>query len=117
MFSGESSQRRYRLPEETDDSLRRLINSALRGVERAAILTHRLLAFSRQQPLEPKTVSVNALIAGMSELLHRTLGESIAIETVLAGGLWPVFVDANQLESSLLNLPSMHATPCPIAGN
>ncbi len=93
-----------RLPEQTDDNLGRLVNSALRGVERAAILTHRLLAFSRQQPLEPKAVSVNTLIAGMFELLHRTLGESIAIETVLAGGLWPVFADANQLESSLLNL-------------
>jgi len=93
-----------RLPEGADDGVGRFINSALRGIERAAILTHRLLAFSRQQPLEPKFLSVNVLITGMSELLHRALGESIAIETVLAGSLWPIFADANQLESSLLNL-------------
>ncbi len=93
-----------RLPQGPDDSLQRLANSALRGAERAALLTQQLLAFSRRQPLEPKSLSVNALIAGMSELLRRALGESIASETVLAGGLWPIFADANQLESSLLNL-------------
>jgi CheY-like chemotaxis protein len=71
---------------------------------RAALLTDRLLAFSRRQPLEPKSVSVNALITGISELLRRTLGESVVIETVLAGGVWPTFVDSNQLESALLNL-------------
>jgi hypothetical protein len=67
-------------------------------------LTQRLLAFSRRQPLDPKPLDINRLIAGMSELLRRTLGEEIEAETVLAGGLWTVLVDANQLEHSLLNL-------------
>jgi PAS domain S-box-containing protein len=104
VISGNIEVLRRRLPPDADDNLGRLINSALRGVERAALLTHRLLAFARRQPLDPKALSVNALISSTSELLHRTLGESIAIETVLAGGLWSVFADANQLENALLNL-------------
>jgi PAS domain S-box-containing protein len=93
-----------RLPPRDGEDLRRLANAALRGSERAALLTQRLLAFSRRQPLRPEAVSVNALIGGMSELLRRTLGESIRIETVLAAGLWLTFIDANQLENALLNL-------------
>ena len=84
--------------------MRPLTDAALRGTMRAALLTHQLLAFSRRQPLEPKAVSVNTLISGISEMLRRTLGESILIETVLTGGLWLTFADANQLESALLNL-------------
>jgi CheY-like chemotaxis protein len=76
----------------------------MRGAERAAILTQRLLAFSRRQPLEPKAIEINALVAGMSEIIRRTLGEPIEIETVLAGGLWRVEADPNQLENALLNL-------------
>src|SRR6185437_9986353 len=87
-----------------DDYLLRRANATLHATTRAALLTHQLLAFSRRQPLEPKSVSVNTLIAGMSEMLRRTLGESILIETALAGGVWTVFVDTNQLESVLLNL-------------
>ena len=74
------------------------------GAQRAATLTHRLLAFARRQTLDPKPLDANKLVAGMSELLRRTLGESIGIETVLAGGLWRIFADPNQLESVLLNL-------------
>ena len=74
------------------------------GVQRAATLTHRLLAFSRQQPLDPEPIDVSRLVSNMSDLLRRTLGEHIAIETVLAGGLWQTRVDANQLENVLLNL-------------
>jgi PAS domain S-box-containing protein len=77
---------------------------ALQGVQRAVTLTTRLLAFSRQQPLVPKALDANKLVAGVCELLRRTLGESISLETVLAGGLWPTFADANQLENALLNL-------------
>jgi signal transduction histidine kinase len=77
---------------------------AMKAVERAATLTHRLLAFSRRQPLEPKRIDANRLVADMSELLRRTLGETIELETVLAGGLWSVTADPNQLENSLLNL-------------
>ena len=77
---------------------------ALRGAERAATLTQRLLAFARQQPLAPAAVDVNRLITAMSDLIRRTLGAQIAIETVLAGGLWRTRCDANQLEVALLNL-------------
>jgi len=94
-------QRRLR---EGDPELQRFAGAALRGVDRATTLTQRLLAFSRRQPLDPKPLDMNRLIAGMSDLLRRTLGEGIEAETVLAGGLWMVFADANQLEHSLLNL-------------
>ena len=92
-----------RLPPD-NASLSRLTGAAMAGVQRAATLTHRLLAFSRQQPLEPEALDVGRLVSSMSDLLHRTLGEDIAIETVLAGGLWQTRVDANQLENVLLNL-------------
>jgi PAS domain S-box-containing protein len=82
----------------------RSVEGAQRGAERAASLTQQLLAFSRRQPLEPRAVDVNRLVTGMSELFRRTLGESIAIETVLSGGLWRVFADPNQLENSIINL-------------
>jgi signal transduction histidine kinase/CheY-like chemotaxis protein len=82
----------------------RLLDAAMQGVRRAAALTHRLLAFSRQQPLNPEPVDIGKLVASMSEMLRRTLGEAVAIETVLAGGLWLTRIDANQLENALLNL-------------
>jgi PAS domain S-box-containing protein len=84
--------------------LQRFIDNALRGADRAANLTRRLLAFSRRQALDAKPTDVGKLVAGMSDLLRRTLGEAIAIETVNAVDLWPVSIDANQLESALLNL-------------
>ncbi len=84
--------------------IKRAAAMAMKAVERAATLTHRLLAFSRRQPLEPKPIDANRLVADMSELLRRTLGETIDLETVLAGGLWSVTADPNQLENSLLNL-------------
>jgi signal transduction histidine kinase/DNA-binding response OmpR family regulator len=84
--------------------LRRFGAAALRGATRAATLTHQLLAFARRQPLEPKPLEINRLVLGLSDLLRRTLGESIAIETVLAGGLWQSFADGNQLENALVNL-------------
>ncbi|MBV8506579.1 MAG: CHASE3 domain-containing protein, partial [Alphaproteobacteria bacterium] len=84
--------------------LAHLTRPAKNAAQRGAALTNRLLAFSRQQPLAPENVDVNRQVAGVSELLRRTLGESIAIETVLAGGLWRCRVDPNQLESALLNL-------------
>jgi CheY-like chemotaxis protein len=68
------------------------------------MLTQRLLAFSRLQPLDPKPTDINRCVSDMSEMLRRTLGETIVVETVLAGGLWPAFVDCPQLESALLNL-------------
>ncbi len=82
----------------------RMIAAIMRAATRAATLTHRLLAFARRQPLEPRAVDINKLVAGMSELLRRSLGETIVIETVLAGGLWRTLADPNQLENALLNL-------------
>jgi signal transduction histidine kinase len=77
---------------------------AIQGAQRAAALTSRLLAFSRQQPLAPSAIDGNKLVSGLCELLRRTLGEAVSLETVLAGGLWTTFADANQLENALLNL-------------
>jgi PAS domain S-box-containing protein len=82
----------------------RLISSALRGATRAAMLTQQLLAFSRRQPLLPEVLSVNKLVAGMSDLMRRTIGEAIFVETVLAGGLWSTLADSNQLENALINI-------------
>jgi signal transduction histidine kinase/CheY-like chemotaxis protein len=87
-----------------DPRSRELVESALDGMTRAASLTQRLLAYARRQPLDPKTVDVNHLVQNVSELLRSTLGETVRIETVLAGGLWPAYVDANQLESAIVNL-------------
>lgn len=80
------------------------VEMAIQGSRSAAQLTHRLLAFSRRQALEPANVDLNRLVSGMSDLLQRTLGENVEVETVLAGGLWPTFADANQMENVLLNL-------------
>jgi len=80
------------------------VEAATDATTRAANLTARLLAFSRQQPLSPKVLDANRLVTGMSDLLRRTLGETIRIETVLAGGLWRTFADSSQLENALLNL-------------
>lgn len=84
--------------------VRRAADQAMRGAQRAAILTQRLLAFARRQPLEPRPVNINRLVAGMSDLLMRTLGEQVEIETVLGGGLWATLADPNQLENAVLNL-------------
>jgi PAS domain S-box-containing protein len=97
----ETLQRRL---EHDDPGADRFIAAALRGVERATTLTHRLLAYSRRQPLDPKPVEMNRLIIGMSDLLTRTLGENIKVESVLSGGLWQVSVDPNQVENAVLNL-------------
>jgi PAS domain S-box-containing protein len=83
---------------------RRGLDNARRGAERAATLTQRLLAFARRQPLSPEPVAINRLVAGMSDLLRRALGETVRLETELAPGLWSVEVDPNQLEAALLNL-------------
>ncbi|MGB6419913.1 MAG: ATP-binding protein [Pseudolabrys sp.] len=82
----------------------RALNNALVGAERAAQLTQRLLAFSRRQPLNPRVLDVNKLIVSISDLLVRTLGENIELESIGAAGLWKVEADASELESTLLNL-------------
>jgi signal transduction histidine kinase len=80
------------------------VESALKGANSATQLTQRLLAFSRRQALEPKRIDLNRLISDMEEILHRSLGEDINIETVLGAGLWPTFIDPHQVENVLLNL-------------
>lgn len=87
---------------ETD--VQRFVDGALEGAQRAANLTQRLLAFSRQQPLSPEPLNANKLVASMTELLARTLGEPITVETVLSAGLWRIKADPGQLENAILNL-------------
>jgi PAS domain S-box-containing protein len=77
---------------------------AMQGVNRAITLTNRLLAFSRQQPLSPKSVDANKLVAGICELLRRTLGEAVSLKAVATAGLWRTHADPNQLENAILNL-------------
>jgi two-component system, NtrC family, sensor kinase len=88
----------------TDAALERPLRNALMGGQRAAQLTQKLLAFSRRQPLSPRPVDANRLIAGMSDLLRRSLGEKIDIETIGGGGLWRIEVDTAELEAAILNL-------------
>jgi signal transduction histidine kinase/CheY-like chemotaxis protein len=84
--------------------LSRPLEAAMQGAHNAAKLTHRLLAFARQQPLEPAHLRIDTLIAGMADLITRTTGETIRVETVSSAGLWHVFIDPNQLENCVINL-------------
>jgi CheY-like chemotaxis protein len=88
----------------SDPEIAQLLGMVRRNADRAASLTQRLLAFSRRQPLQPLPLDVNRLVHGMADLLHSSLGESIAVEIVAGGGLWQVSADPNQLETSILNL-------------
>lgn len=87
-----------------DERLRRAADHATRGAQRAATLTQQLLAFSRRQPLNPKPTDINRLVNAVFELVRRTIGEKISIETLLGEGVWQSEIDPNQLESALLNL-------------
>ncbi len=80
------------------------LGNALAGVERGAKLASYLLAFARRQPLEPKVVKVSRLITGMEDMLRRTLGEEVEVETVISGGLWSASIDVAQVENAILNL-------------
>jgi nitrogen-specific signal transduction histidine kinase/CheY-like chemotaxis protein len=84
--------------------IERYATAAMTSANRAAALTHRLLAFARRQPLDPKPVNANKLVTGTEELLRRTIGEAIRLEIVTAGGLWQTLCDPHQLESAILNL-------------
>ncbi|HKE95522.1 MAG TPA: ATP-binding protein [Povalibacter sp.] len=102
IIGGLDTIRRAQPGEET--RIRRATDLALLGAQRAAHLTSRLLAFSRRQPLDPRPLDLNVLVRDMTELLHRTLGETIELEGILAPRLWPIEADQNQLESAILNL-------------
>ena len=93
---------RKRLPD--DEKLLRLLDNAMFAAQRGASLTQRMLAFARRQPLEPKSLDLLDLVRGMNELLERSIGPSIRIETRFPLSLPPVHSDANQLEAALLNL-------------
>ena len=103
-ISGALELMQLRLKQGRIDDLSRYIGMAQTGAGRAAALTHRLLAFSRRQPLDPRPVDMPRLIAGMEDLLRGTLGPSITLEMDVADDSWPILADANQLENALLNL-------------
>jgi two-component system, cell cycle sensor histidine kinase and response regulator CckA len=92
------------MKETEDQSLRELAELAGTAAERGAKLTSRLLAFSRQQPLDPKAIDINLLISNVDGLIRRAIGAQLEIKTVLGANLWHVFVDRSQLENALLNL-------------
>ena len=85
-------------------NVQRSIANAMRGAQRGAALTQRLLAFSRRQPLNPKVLDLNKYLSGVAEFLQRALGETIEIEVIGAPRLWPIEVDIPQLETSLVNV-------------
>jgi PAS domain S-box-containing protein len=103
-ISGSLELLQRRINEGRTENLERYTSAAITASQRAGALTQRLLAFARRQPLDPKRVDTNRLLAGMEELLRRTLGPAIALEMVLAGGLWSTLCDPNQLEGAVLNL-------------
>ena len=103
IIQGNLTMLRHALPAD-QPKWNRFVANALTGTERAAALTQRLLAFSRRQPLDAKPVDVNVMILEMGELIHRTIGETIQIETALDHGLSAAQVDENQLENAILNL-------------
>ena len=84
--------------------LSRRLENAMHGAQRAATLTKRLLAFSRQQPLNPTVLDVNRVLNGLSDFLRRALGEDVSLEIVGGGGVWPVEADAAELKAAVLNL-------------
>jgi PAS domain S-box-containing protein len=103
-ITGSLDLMKARLAQGRLNDLERYITAAQSAASRAATLTHRLLAFARRQPLEPKVVNANKLISHMEELIRRSVGPNVNIETVLATGLWNCVCDPNQLENAVLNL-------------
>jgi PAS domain S-box-containing protein len=103
-ISGSLELLRTRVAQGRIGDLDRYITSAQGATSRAAALTHRLLAFARRQTLDPKPTNANRLVAAMEDLVQRTVGPTVKVETVLAIGLWTTLCDPNQLESALLNL-------------
>jgi signal transduction histidine kinase/PAS domain-containing protein len=103
-ISGAIEMMQVRIAQGRAGELDRYAQAAQGAARRAAALTHRLLAFSRRQTLDPKPTDVNRLVAGMEDLVRRTVGPRVTVETVGAGGLWATMIDPNQLENALLNL-------------
>jgi PAS domain S-box-containing protein len=103
-ITGALDRVQHRVAAGRTDDIDRFLKAAAESANRAAALTHRLLAFSRRQTLDPKPTDVNRLIGGMEDLISRTMGPAVSVNVIGAAGLWPVRVDPSQLESSLLNL-------------
>ncbi|MEG3085974.1 PAS domain-containing protein [Sphingomonas sp. PB4P5] len=103
-ISGSLELIQTRIRQGQTDSVDRYVNMAQQAAKRAAALTHRLLAFSRRQTLDPRPTAINRLIASLDDLLRRSVGPGVEIEIVGAGGLWTTLIDPNQLENALLNL-------------
>nr|WP_233170780.1 hybrid sensor histidine kinase/response regulator [Herbaspirillum sp. ASV7] len=103
-ISGSLELMKVRLAQGRIADIERHLTGAQSAVKRAAALTQRLLAFSRRQTLDPTPADLNRIVAGMHDLIGRSVGPSIAVETIAAGGLWNTFVDVGQLENALLNL-------------
>ena len=95
---------RTRLARGRLDGIDKYMNAATTSASRAAALTHRLLAFARRQPLDPKPTDANSLIGGMEDLLRRTISEAILLRVIRGDGLWPTLCDPHQLENAILNL-------------
>jgi signal transduction histidine kinase len=93
-----------RVAQERISEIERYILAAQESAQRAAALTHRLLAFARRQPLDTKPNDINRIVFSMEDMLRRTLGERVELQTILAEELWPALTDINQLESAILNL-------------
>jgi PAS domain S-box-containing protein len=106
-----------RLNQGRTDNVARYIDAAMTSANRAAALTHRLLAFARRQPLVPKIVDVNKLVVSLEDLLRRTIGEAIDLKIVAPEDLWSTLCDPNQLESALLNLAINARDAMPDGGN
>jgi PAS domain S-box-containing protein len=87
-----------------DPTAHKRLRNAIHGADRAAQLTRQMLAFARRQPLEPKVVNLGRLVGDMAEMMRRTIGEAVEVETVIAGGLWNTIADPAQVESAVLNL-------------
>ena len=103
-ISGSLELMQTRISQGRMTDVERYVGAAQGAARRAAALTHRLLAFSRRQTLTPKPTDVRQLVSGMEELIQRTVGPAIMIETVNAAGLWPSLIDPSQLENAILNL-------------
>ena len=98
------------------EGIERFMEAAITSAQRAASLTHRLLAFARRQSLDTKPTDANALINGLEDLLRRTLGESVQLQTELDAEAWPALTDANQLETALVNLAINSRDAMPTGG-
>ena len=103
-ISGSLELMQTRMQQGRLNDVERYMAAAQGAAKRAAALTHRLLAFSRQQTLDPKPTDVNRLVAGLQEMIQRTVGPGIKLEVIGASGIWPALVDPSQLENALLNL-------------